>query len=515
MSLPQTLGDALNSQDTTKADELFAAGAAVVIKLPSPLSRIECSGKRLLLSYSEFFRPGFHLDTPKGIEVVGNRVRWSAVVRADALHDMGIDGVEVASEASLRGGRIETLRLAPVLRDKLKNALQLYLLRNKTVAERTEIVIELKKSSTRLQLPQFCGMRADLKGLDMQAIDKNLTFADLRGAYLTDARLQNVDLYGATLSRADLGNANLHGAILRQAELRDAVLQEAELGNSKLTGANFGKANLVDANLKGTRLLGCNLHLAYFLGVQLDATLLHSEQFSEEATQQVLPMRAPAIGEEHQAKFGEETRRKRAQLYGEAKNAYLGLKKNFDDLGDFDGLSWAYRKERRMETAEAYHAALSYFGRLLGLDNRLPPITRKRGVFIWATVKNLNRFAINKIVEAVCDYGEGLWRVIATLVVVMTTFTLIYAVIGGQLRDDNFLGVFCGSQAIRDLPRLGLFSLMGMTARDTGALEEHSDLIKLLADSELVQFLAAIETITAIALAGLLGFVVGNRVRRS
>jgi hypothetical protein len=54
-----------------------------------------------------------------------------------------------------------------------------------------------------------------------------------------------------------------------------------------------------------------------------------------------------------------------------------------------------------------------------------------------------------------------------------------------------------------------------MTARDTGALEEHSDLIKLLADSELVQFLAAIETITAIALAGLLGFVVGNRVRRS
>ena len=53
---------------------------------------------------------------------------------------------------------------------------------------------------------------------------RNLSGADLFGAYLSNANLSNSDLDGAYLDSADLSNANLSGANLSRADLSFANL---------------------------------------------------------------------------------------------------------------------------------------------------------------------------------------------------------------------------------------------------------------------------------------------------
>lgn len=75
-----------------------------------------------------------------------------------------------------------------------------------------------------------CLSYADLRGADLSDADlhgANLHGADLsdaylRGADLSDAYLCGADLYGADLSHADLSDADLRYADLRYADLRDA-----------------------------------------------------------------------------------------------------------------------------------------------------------------------------------------------------------------------------------------------------------------------------------------------------
>lgn len=75
---------------------------------------------------------------------------------------------------------------------------------------------------------------------------KDLQCADLKGANLTGAILNNVNLNGA-----DLTDANLTGAMLSDADLTGAILTDANLTGANLRGANLRGANLTGANLTG------------------------------------------------------------------------------------------------------------------------------------------------------------------------------------------------------------------------------------------------------------------------
>ena len=66
------------------------------------------------------------------------------------------------------------------------------------------------------------GNRANLSGANLRGAnlnDANLSSADLSGANLCDADLSGADLSGANLCDADLSGANLRGANLRGANL--------------------------------------------------------------------------------------------------------------------------------------------------------------------------------------------------------------------------------------------------------------------------------------------------------
>ena len=95
--------------------------------------------------------------------------------------------------------------------------------------------------------------------------DADLSWANLRGANLSEA-----DLSWANLSEADLRGANLSGANLRGANLSGANLSWANLSGANLSGANLRGAYLSWANLSGANLRGAYLSWANLSGANHD-----------------------------------------------------------------------------------------------------------------------------------------------------------------------------------------------------------------------------------------------------
>ncbi len=102
----------------------------------------------------------------------------------------------------------------------------------------------------------------DLRGANLSNAkleDANLTNANLTNANLTSANLTDANLLGANLTDANLLGANLLGANLMDANLTGADLTGANLTGAYLKGTNLTFANLLDANLTDAILLGANL----------------------------------------------------------------------------------------------------------------------------------------------------------------------------------------------------------------------------------------------------------------
>ena len=111
----------------------------------------------------------------------------------------------------------------------------------------------------------------------------------------------------------------------------------------------------------------------------------------------------------------------------------------------------------------------------------------------------------DQLVELVCYYGESVGRVLVSLVVVYVLFTLMYGLTWSVIRvQATPTAVF--KEPTRSLVDLLRFSLGAMTTMDIAGLEPRNGLVELL---------AGVEALLGIFLAGLLGFVAGNRIRRS
>jgi uncharacterized protein YjbI with pentapeptide repeats len=319
---------------------------------------------------------------------------------------------------------------------------------------------------------------ADLRGA-------TLRFANLRNAILEEAQLQDADAWGAHLDEAVLTNANLQGVRLEEAELRGAdltganlqaaVLRRASLQGCRLQGADLRGASMGDANLRNATLADaslqeldlshCNLTHAYLSGARLDDARFQREQLGG------------AIGEELAGDFDG------------ARKGYLVLERAFQAFGDPDAASWAYRRRRRMQK----HAALA--------RARATWQERQR----MSAARNTMQFATDQFVEWLCDYGESIPRVLGSILVLYLMFTLIYGLTGSVVRE-----IESPSGVARELTRhpidLAIFSLLALTTGSIG--------IRLLPGHDLALTLVGIQVFLGVALVGLLGFVIGNRIRR-
>jgi uncharacterized protein YjbI with pentapeptide repeats len=295
--------------------------------------------------------------------------------------------------------------------------------------------------------------RADLRGADLENAD--LRAADLEGSELEEARLRGSRFAGASL----------RNCLLRQADLREADMTGVDLRGAILTGANLRDAVLRDARLQEVGLSQCEIAHIFLGGAKLDDTQLRLKQLDG------------AIGEDLAGDFER------------AAQGYLALERNFEGLGNHDDASWAYRRRRRMQKREALaQARAACKGRRW-----------RRALGRYA------QYGCDQLVECICDYGESVPRVLTSLAVVYLAFTLIYCLTGSVVREPG--GPAGGVRLSARNPIVAaIFSLLVMTTGSPeGGLAPRGDLTLLL---------MGVEAFLGIALTGLLGFVLGNRIRR-
>src|SRR5262249_31538058 len=116
------------------------------------------------------------------------------------------------------------------------------------------------------------------------------------------------------------------------------------------------------------------------------------------------------------------------------------------------------------------------------------------------------RYAGDQAVEWLCDYGESIGRVLLALLAVYLLFTLIYALSDGVVRTTQ---TPTGPVAAPTRNPLD-WAIFSMSAMSTSAKQP----VGLLPRNEWIQLLTGVQSLLGIALAGLIGFVFGNRSRR-
>jgi uncharacterized protein YjbI with pentapeptide repeats len=324
----------------------------------------------------------------------------------------------------------------------------------------------------------------------------NLHGANLQGAILNRAKLQGACLWGADLKGAKLQGAVLKEAllgavILKDAHLEGANLEKAYLGDTELQGADLSFVKLYEAHLRGANLRGAHLessHLekvdffaakslkgAYFHNVFLDNTRMRKEQLDKE------------IGEERTGK------------YDLAKEAYLALKNNFAEIGCYRDESWAYIKERQMgKMCSAPWRARRFYGKSQLSDSWGSKLPAWHPRVWWFYVRHTWKWFWDWVAEVTCKYGESIFRTLGTMGVALVGFAVLYRLLGAVV---DMSGNSSSSWLHCLLYSGGAFTTFGV------------DTLRLTNDW--IRALSIFESGVGIALTGLLGFVLGNRIRRS
>ncbi len=124
----------------------------------------------------------------------------------------------------------------------------------------------------------------------------------------------------------------------------------------------------------------------------------------------------------------------------------------------------------------------------------------------WGTsIRSYASFASDQLVEWLCDYGESVPRVLVSLLVLYVVFAVIYGLTGSVVREvETATGVV--RVPTRNALDLAIFGLLAMTTGSIG--------MRLLPANDLALVLVGIHLFLGVALIGLLGFVLGNRIRR-
>ncbi len=363
-----------------------------------------------------------------------------------------------------------------------------------------------------------------------QVLGINLRDARLEGANLQGARLEGANLQGARLKGANLQDARLMGA-----NLQEAWLEGADLRTARLVGANLQRARLVGANLRGAWLgradlreswfFGANLEKAIFGGANLQkarlvgADLTRVDLRSAGSTERLYLHLAifdhtPLTKEQLKGGVGEE----QEGWYYLARETYLALKNNFETIGRYDDAAWAYIQERKMEKMMHHPKVLSRY-LFTEEEERLKPsvfpkdwnideIKKGSGWFkLRYMAKRVPKWVVDVTVEELCEYGQNILRIIRTLFIVWVAFAVFYGLAAGVWGPEQRIG----GEVVRYITLnpfdLLWFSLGAMTTANLPGLQARS--------TPVMHFLISLEPLLAIALTGLLGFVLGNRVRRS
>lgn len=353
---------------------------------------------------------------------------------------------------------------------------------------------------------------AYLRGVHLEKvilIEAHLEAANLIEAHLEKAILDEAHLEGARLGKAylegtSLGGAHLEEADLREARLRGAYLEEAHLERACLIEARLERANLTEAHLEGANLLGAQLINATLHGTRLrDVALsnvasLRGVMLYQTYLWGVLSLRYEQFLDGHgDSIIWEETE----GYFREAKDVYKSLKGYFEDAGDYEGANWAHGREQVMaKLMSAPRWSRRFYPRWPGKwhdESCRPSVMRWLGL---------------ELSDKLAGFGLSLWRPLFVLAAIVLVFALLYWLSGAITSTFG-----CSYSELIQQWRVGcaptsnpfdalLFSLGALTSTEIGVVRPYLSHVGIL---------MTLEVLLGIALTGLFGFVLGNKLRYS
>lgn len=247
------------------------------------------------------------------------------------------------------------------------------------------------------------------------------------------------------------GAISLRAAQLQEADLSYAQLQEADLSYAQLQGADFGHAKLQDLDLYDVK----SLEGARWYGAVFDHTRIKGEHLGK------------AIGDELTANgYTDQI------FYDYAREAYLLLKNNFNQIGRYEDASWAYVKEQQMERKAYYGEA------------------REHG-WPWGGWGAFRGWLRNWAYEVSTGYGERPWNAVGLGAFIMAAFALVFWA-------TSTIGNFWDA-LIYSLATFATFNL-GPSAVDP--------------EGRGFEIFSSIEALLGIAILALVVFTLGNRMSR-
>jgi len=347
----------------------------------------------------------------------------------------------------------------------------------------------------------------------------------LGDAILHDTYLGNANLEGADLTKSDLSDANLTGA-----NLDNALLWHSDFGGAFVRDTRFRGADFLGAHLRGVDLYDAHLEGALWRGALLDRTRMRRERLGK-ATGEELEARGQRIA----------TTLTPPSTFHDAREAYLGLKTNFDSIGRYDDASWAYVKEQQMEKAMYFPTTTGHEWVRKRMGGAVPPPWwgpshlprwlrwKLRSAFYHCRLflslcprdveqemarrtqdgRERNewlsrwRWARNWAYELLTGYGERVHMPVIWAGVVVLVFALIYAAAGNIASGD--VGALQSHPTHSPITAL-THSISAFATVGFNTLEPVGWGARLL---------TAIEAMFGIGLFALFVFTLGNRMRRS
>lgn len=328
----------------------------------------------------------------------------------------------------------------------------------------------------------------DLQGCELIDLDlrgrslENVTFGAQGGQ---PARLVRVDATGSSWRACQLTGVTLQGCRFQGAELRGVDLRYVAVASTSFKGASLVECDLyratfgIDVDFSDARIEASSLNLVDFGGANLPRSSILTPLLPED------PDRFAAFhARDGLRRQGLDSDRFLRERHREAAAVWRSLMAHWQNKGRLRDSGWAYVQARRNELRAASPRAR-------WAESAGGPTSQRITDVVVATIRWLPEW----LAGACSGFGESMARVLGSFVV------LVLVMSGCLLAADVYVD---GDPVDR---------------WDEGVLVAFQTLTSTLPDgielSQGAQWIAAAGTGAGIVLLGLLGFVLGNRIRNA
>lgn len=303
--------------------------------------------------------------------------------------------------------------------------------------------------------------------------------AVLKGTDFRNSTLHNLSFAGSELIGVDFSDAKLHHVDLTGARLEDCYFKDAKLSRCRFVRAridrvsferstlelcDFYRASYVSSVvLRNTVMTRCSLHLTELQGAELRLASLHGLAQEDPQSLRILHEMGQMDSRESKGLC-----KPRNRLYG-ALETYQGLVGHFESKGLYRDATTAYVMSKRTETSREVALAMHHKG--------------------TSRYRHLLAASLLWLADQACGFGTSLARTARMWVMLVVAGSVVIAL--GSDRSAGWMGTIETATSNATGQGLGDATVVASWAR----------------------LVAMVLAVGSIAVVGLLGFVLGNKLR--